>query len=101
MLKKLKFNATSGINAFSLSLSAPLVDDLSWRWHARSTIERFGVLWRMWSLELKTPEHLEHTLVTNSRENTRSQPQHCSHGDILSLDIAVAVRLLLLNSFLF
>ncbi|KAG2636932.1 hypothetical protein PVAP13_2NG481606 [Panicum virgatum] len=42
------------------------------------------------SLELKTPEHLEHTLVTNSRENTRSQPQHCSHGDILSLDIAAA-----------
>jgi len=101
MLKKLKFSAINDIsNAFSLSLSAPLVDDLSWRWNARSTSDRFGVLWCMWSLKLKTPEHLEHTLVTNSRENTHLQPQHCPHGHILSLNIGVTVRVLL-NSFLF
>jgi hypothetical protein len=101
MLKKLKFTAINGTkNAFSLSLSAPLVDDLSWRCHARSTSDRFGVLWRMWNLKSKTPEHLEYTLVTNSRENTRLQPQHHSHGDILLLDIGATVRLLL-NSFLF
>ncbi|KAG2536419.1 hypothetical protein PVAP13_9NG188100 [Panicum virgatum] len=47
-------------NEFTLKFSAPLVDNLTWRYVCHSTSERFGVIWFMWSLTLLTPKSLGH-----------------------------------------
>ena len=99
VLKKLTFSAIQGISdEFSLSLSAPLVDDRSWYFGSWST---FGGIWRVWSLQLKTLGHFVQTQQTDSREDTCLQPQHRAHGNTLLLRIgAEQVRLFLFNSFL-
>jgi len=99
VLKKLTFSSIQGISdEFSLSLSAPLVDDHSWYFGSWST---FGGIWRVWSQQLKTLGHFVQIQQTDSREDTCLQPQHRAHGNILLLRIgAEQVRLFLFNSFL-
>ena len=49
VLKKLYLDANRGIHKdCSLSLSAPAVEDLTWKCESEATSNRFGVIWRMW-----------------------------------------------------
>ncbi|KAF8662550.1 hypothetical protein HU200_056147 [Digitaria exilis] len=58
-LRKLRFDACQGTgDDFSLSFSAPLLEDVEWSIPCCST---FGVMWRMWNLTLlKTPAYGPH-----------------------------------------
>ncbi|KAL6896780.1 hypothetical protein ACP4OV_007352 [Aristida adscensionis] len=89
MLKKLRLNASIGMFYEStVSISAPQVEELSWRCRGQSTNNSFGVSWRLWTLELKTPAPYGHTQLANNSDITCSQ-QHCPCGDILSLSIGI------------
>ncbi|OEL26308.1 hypothetical protein BAE44_0012677 [Dichanthelium oligosanthes] len=55
VLKTLKFSASQSFdNGFTLTFSAPLLDNLSWKYNCQSTSDRFGVMWFMWTLILKS-----------------------------------------------
>lgn len=54
-LKKLYLNANHGISKdCSLSFSAPAVENLTWKCECRALSYMFGVIWRLWNLELHT-----------------------------------------------
>ncbi|TVU39222.1 hypothetical protein EJB05_12630, partial [Eragrostis curvula] len=71
VLKKLRFASGprpckwSGANEFTLSYSAPMMENLHWRCFCSSKTDRFGVRWRLFHLTLKTANplgqmHLHH-----------------------------------------
>ncbi|KAL6896761.1 hypothetical protein ACP4OV_007333 [Aristida adscensionis] len=76
-LKKLYLDAHRGVaNDFSLSLSAPAVEDLTWKCECKAlSRNRFGVAWRLWNMEQRTclqrSEHtqLAHVLSLNLEAN--------------------------------
>ncbi|TVU39221.1 hypothetical protein EJB05_12629, partial [Eragrostis curvula] len=83
VLKRLRFasgSRWSGANDFTLLCSAPMVEDLHWRWDCGSDTDRFGVRWRLFNLTLSTA-------------NFPHGQQHCLHRlqviHTLSLSIAV------------
>ncbi|CAN6205373.1 unnamed protein product [Urochloa humidicola] len=83
LLKKLKFGSNEGTeNEFSFSFSAPLLDDVSWRWWCLSS---FGALWRLLSLKIKTVEH--HGPTASNGESSCLQLQQRPHDKILLLKI--------------
>ncbi|CAL5072725.1 unnamed protein product [Urochloa decumbens] len=85
LLKKFKFGSDEGTeNEFSLSFSAPLLDDVSWRWWCLSS---FGALWRLWSLKIKTVKHHGPTHLTSNGEGSCLQLQQRPHDKILLLKI--------------
>ncbi|XP_034580990.1 uncharacterized protein [Setaria viridis] len=82
-LKKLRFASNEGTeDEFSLSFSAPLLDDLSWQWWCLSS---FGALWRLWSLKLKTVEPHGRTHLASNGESSCLQLQQRPHDNILLL----------------
>ncbi|KAL6639314.1 hypothetical protein ACP70R_023044 [Stipagrostis hirtigluma subsp. patula] len=108
-LKKLYLDAHHGIsNEFSLSLSVPALEDLTWKCECRAlSCNRFGVVWRLWKMELSTcpqpwePTQLAHALSLNletdvlSGDGTMSFEQDISRfliSDFSILELALAPR---------
>nr|TKW32505.1 hypothetical protein SEVIR_2G172400v2 [Setaria viridis] len=82
-LKKLRFASNEGTeDAFSLSFSAPLLDDLLWQWWCQSS---FGALWRMWTLKLKTIEPHGRTHLASNGESSCLKLHQRPHNNILLL----------------
>uniref|UniRef100_K4A2G0 F-box domain-containing protein n=2 Tax=Setaria italica TaxID=4555 RepID=K4A2G0_SETIT len=82
-LKKLRFASNEGTeDAFSLSFSAPLLDDLLWQWWCKSS---FGALWRMWTLKLKTIEPHGRTHLASNGESSCLKLHQRPHNNILLL----------------
>ncbi|CAL5086721.1 unnamed protein product [Urochloa decumbens] len=86
LLKKFKFSSDEGTeNEFSLSFSAPLLVDVTWRWWCLSS---FGALWHLWSLKIKTVKHHGPTQhLTSNGEGSCLQLQQRPHDKILLLKI--------------
>ncbi|RCV13048.1 hypothetical protein SETIT_2G315300v2 [Setaria italica] len=82
LLKKLSIYAVVGIsNEFSISYSAPKLEELSWMCGHNS---KSGVglgIWRMSSLTLETRKLLGDKQLADDKESTCLQPQHCPRVD--------------------
>ncbi|KAL6639274.1 hypothetical protein ACP70R_023004 [Stipagrostis hirtigluma subsp. patula] len=108
-LKKLYLDAHHGISdEFSLSLSVPALEDLTWKCECRALIcNRFGVVWRLWNMELRScPQPGEHTQMAHvlslnletdvlSGDGTRNFEQDISRfliSDFSILELALAPR---------
>ncbi|CAN6211600.1 unnamed protein product [Urochloa humidicola] len=91
-VKKLYLVAHYGIRKdFSLSFSAPAVEDLEWKCECRAISYRFGVIWRMWNLTFSTfLQPLGNNQLANNSEIAPSQAQHRRVG-ILSLNLETDV----------
>jgi hypothetical protein len=78
--------------------AAPEVEDLTWKWESQAVSDRFGVLWRLWSLTFSTClQPLGHTQLPNNSESQYLQLKHHRVGT-LSLNLETNVRPLLLLS---
>jgi hypothetical protein len=99
-LKKLYLVAHCGIRKkFTLSFSAPAVDDLTWKCESQAVSDRFGVIWRLWSLTFSTClQPLGHTQLPNNSESRHLQSKHHRVGT-LSLNLETDVCPLLSCSF--
>uniref|UniRef100_K3YL08 F-box domain-containing protein n=1 Tax=Setaria italica TaxID=4555 RepID=K3YL08_SETIT len=91
-LKKLYLDAHCGIHKkFTLSFSAPAVEDLTLKRECRAISYRFGVIWRMWSLTFSTClQPLGHTQLANNSESMYLYPLHRPRG-VLSLNLETNV----------
>jgi hypothetical protein len=88
-LKKLWFASNEGTeHEFSLSFTAPLLDDLSWQWWS---ISSFGALWRIYSLKLKKVESHGRTHISSNGESSSLQQQQRPHDIILLLKMGKSV----------
>ncbi|CAL5082942.1 unnamed protein product [Urochloa decumbens] len=87
-VKKLYLVAHYGVRKeFSLSFSAPAVEDLTWKCETKAISYRFGVIWRMWSLTFSTfLQPLGNNQLANNSEIMPSQAQHRRVG-VLSLNL--------------
>ncbi|TVU39258.1 hypothetical protein EJB05_12667, partial [Eragrostis curvula] len=94
MLKKLQLRAFHGLtapsNEFSLSYSAPVVEELSWEC-ARYSSVGFGQIWRLTTLRLETQEiPVRDSTRSQLRKKTKiscPQQQQRPRVHVLSLDI--------------
>lgn len=101
LLKNLRLNAIRGISdKFSVSFSAPLVEDLKWQCSCHSSTDIFGVKWRLEILTLRAQKNFGHCKLTKNRKSACLQPQHRSRVDVLWLYIQPSVRLLSFVSLL-
>ncbi|CAL5086746.1 unnamed protein product [Urochloa decumbens] len=91
-VKKLYLVAHYGVRKeFSLSFSAPAVEDLTWKCETKAISYRFGVIWRMWSLTFSTfLQPLGNNQLANNSEIMPSQAQHRRVG-VLSLNLETNV----------
>ncbi|CAN6175426.1 unnamed protein product [Urochloa humidicola] len=93
-VKKLYLVAHYGISKkFSLSFSAPAVEDLTWKCESKVISYRFGVIWRMWSLTFSFSTCLEplgNTQLASDSDNVSLQSQHRRVG-VLSLNLETNV----------
>ncbi|CAN6175425.1 unnamed protein product [Urochloa humidicola] len=91
-LKKLRLDANAGIGmiGFSLSFSAPALEEFTWKCSCHSSTDRFGVPWCLDSLNLQTrrviPGQKQNQLAINS-ESSAVQLQRRSHDHVLWLYI--------------
>jgi hypothetical protein len=91
-LKKLYLNAHRGIHKkFTLSFSAPALEDLTWKRECQAISSRFGVQWRMWSLTFST---CLQPLGHNNSESMCLHPLRRPRVGVLSLNLGTNVRLL-------
>ncbi|TVU39223.1 hypothetical protein EJB05_12631, partial [Eragrostis curvula] len=85
VLKKLRFASGSrpwrwsGAKEFTLSYSAPMVEDLNWRCAYGSDTDRFGVRWCLFNLTLKTANPLAQMHLQ------RQQRPHVVHSLSMSI----------------
>ncbi|KAL6639244.1 hypothetical protein ACP70R_022974 [Stipagrostis hirtigluma subsp. patula] len=86
LLKKLDLRGFGGLDKeFSLSYSAPVVEELLW--FCSSTNATFGRFWRLGLMELKTQNPHELKGLGNGKENTCLQLQHSPRVNVLLLYI--------------
>ncbi|CAL5082998.1 unnamed protein product [Urochloa decumbens] len=89
-LKKLRLNASDGINRseFTLSFLAPALEEFTWQCSCHSSTDTFGMAWRLDSLNLQTRQVIpgQNQLATNS-ESSSVQLQRRSHVHVLWLYI--------------
>ncbi|KAL6639315.1 hypothetical protein ACP70R_023045 [Stipagrostis hirtigluma subsp. patula] len=87
-LKKLRLNADRGISdEFSLSLSAPEVEELSWQCSCLPSTGMFGVSWRVDILNFTIEETIGHSQLTGNGGNACLQLQQRSRVHVLWLYI--------------
>ncbi|KAF8644592.1 hypothetical protein HU200_066399 [Digitaria exilis] len=91
-LKKLYLDAHCGIHKeFSLSFSAPAVEDFIWKSESRAK-RYFGVTWHLWNLTFsKCLQPLGHTQLTDNSQSMYMQPQHSPRVGVLSLSLETSV----------